>query len=250
MTRRAAGALGLGLLVGAGALSGCTSEVAGSASPAAQVGGATPSGEDPGGSGSGGGGAESGLVSCDWVSDGSGTDVGTPPEEVPAEGTSTLVMTLVDLGELTITLDSASAPCAAASMAFLAEAGFFDGTPCHRLVDQPSFGVLQCGDPTGSGTGGPGYRFDQEVTADTAYPAGTVAMANSGRPGSTGSQFFVCYVDTELSPDYTVVGTVDDEGLAIVQEIAAAGHDGSYEPSPGGGAPNEAVLFRSAEIVD
>ncbi|MGY1772291.1 peptidylprolyl isomerase [Blastococcus sp. SYSU D00813] len=202
------------------------------------------------GTGSPDGGAAGGgaTVSCDWVPDGSGVDVGTPPEEVPAEGSRSVVLTLGQ-GELTLTLDSAGAPCAAASTAYLADAGFFDGSPCHRLVDQPTFGVLQCGDPTGTGRGGPGYRFAEEVTADTEYPAGSVAMANSGRPGSTGSQFFICYVDTQLSPDYTVVGTLDDAGLAVVQEIAAAGDDGSFDPSPGGGAPNVDVVIESAVVV-
>lgn len=202
------------------------------------------------GAGGSGGSPDGGAatVSCDWVPDGTGVDVGTPPEQVPAEGTETVVMTLGQ-GELTLTLDSAGAPCAAASTAYLAGTGFFDGSPCHRMVDQPEFGVLQCGDPTGTGRGGPGYRFAEEVTADTTYPAGSVAMANSGRPGSTGSQFFICYVDTRLPPAYTVVGTLDDAGLAVVQEIAAAGHDGAYEPSPGGGVPNEEVVIESAEVA-
>ena len=203
-------------------------------------------GEETGGSASPAGGSE--TATCEWTPDGSGVDVGTPPEEVPAEGTSTVAMTFGQ-GELTLTLDSAGAPCAAASTAYLADAGFFDGSPCHRLVDQPTFGVLQCGDPTGTGRGGPGYRFAEEVSDDTEYPAGAVAMANSGRPGSTGSQFFICYVDTQLPPAYTLVGTLDDAGLAVVQEIAAAGDDGSFEPSPGGGAPNEDVVISSAELV-
>ncbi|RBY88319.1 peptidylprolyl isomerase [Blastococcus sp. TF02A-26] len=192
-------------------------------------------------------GSSGATVTCDWVSDGSGVDVGTPPEEVPAEGETTVAMTLGQ-GELLLTLDAASAPCAAASTAHLADAGFFDGSPCHRLVDSATFGVLQCGDPTGTGRGGPGYRFEQEVDADTAYPAGTVAMANSGAPGSTGSQFFICYVNTRLSPDYSVVGTLDDAGLDVVRGIAAAGHDGSFDPSPGGGAPIEDVVIESAEV--
>ncbi|WP_409330637.1 peptidylprolyl isomerase [Trujillonella humicola] len=217
-------------------LTGCAAEVPGTASPGESEGG-------PGGPGIGGA-----TVACDWVPDGSGVDVGTPPAEVAAEGTTTVAMTLGQ-GELTITLDSAGAPCAAASMGYLADTGFFDGSPCHRLVDQPAFGVLQCGDPTGTGTGGPGYRFAEEVTADTQYPAGSVAMANSGRPGSTGSQFFICYVDTRLPPAYTVVGTLDDAGLAVVQEIAAAGHDGAFEPSPGGGAPEEDLVIESAEVL-
>ncbi|SEO95819.1 peptidylprolyl isomerase [Trujillonella endophytica] len=243
MTWRAPGALVVGLLL----LAGCSSEVSGAASPAPVVGGATPT-TSSGAPTEDNGGAEAGTVACEWVPDGSGDGVGTPPDEVPAEGTTTLVLTLGQ-GDLTLTLDAASAPCAAASTAFLAQEGFFDGSPCHRLVDSSSFGVLQCGDPTGTGTGGPGYRFAQEVTEDTSYPAGTVAMANSGRPESTGSQFFLCFVDTQLSPDYTVVGTLDAAGLDVVREIAAAGHDGSLDPSPGGGAPNEPVVVESARVT-
>ena len=74
-------------------------------------------------------------------------------------------------------------------------------------------------------------------------------MANSGAPGSTGSQFFLCFVDTELSPDYTPVGTVDEAGLAVLDQIAEAGNDGSFEPSPGGGAPNTPVSIQTMTAV-
>ena len=193
-----------------------------------------------------------GTVACEYLPSDAGavTDVGTPPapDATPATGIAQLVMT-TGQGELTLTLDRAAAPCAAASFVFLAEQGFFDGSPCHREVDQPGFGVLQCGDPSGTGTGGPAYRFDQEVTPATEYPRGTIAMANSGSPGSTGSQFFLCFVDTVLSPDYSVVGTVDDAGLAVLDGIAAAGNDGSFEPSPGGGAPNVPVTIESMTVA-
>jgi peptidyl-prolyl cis-trans isomerase B (cyclophilin B) len=175
-------------------------------------------------------------------------DVGTPPDAdaVPAEGTVGLTMA-TNQGDLRLTLDRTSAPCAAHSFTFLAEQGFFDGSPCHRMVTQETFGVLQCGDPTGSGTGGPGYSFAEEVTPQTTYPRGTVAMANSGTPGSTGSQFFLVFTDSKLAPDYTVVGTVDEAGLQVLDAIAAAGDDGSFEPSPGGGAPNTPVTIESME---
>jgi cyclophilin family peptidyl-prolyl cis-trans isomerase len=169
-------------------------------------------------------------------------------EATPTQGTSTLLMT-TGQGDLTLTLDRASAPCAAASFTYLAEQKFFDGSACHREVNQPTFGVLQCGDPTGSGSGGPTYKFAEEVTPETTYPRGTIAMANSGTPGSTGSQFFLCFVDTQLSPDYTAVGTVDEAGLAVLDQIAAAGNDGSFEPSPGGGAPKTPVTIESMTVV-
>ena len=193
-------------------------------------------------------------VSCTYAPDDSGnpnlTEVGTPPdpESTPAKGTSTLLMS-TGQGDLTLTLDRAKAPCAAASFTYLAEQKFFDGSPCHRLVNGESFGVLQCGDPSGTGQGGPTYKFAEEVTPDTTYPRGTIAMANSGQPGSTGSQFFLCFTDSQLPPNYTAVGTVDEAGLAVLDQIAAGGNDGSMEPSPGGGAPNTPVTIESMTVV-
>jgi cyclophilin family peptidyl-prolyl cis-trans isomerase len=195
-----------------------------------------------------------GTISCNYLPDDSGNpnlkDVGTPPtpEATPTQGTATLLMS-TNQGDLTLTLDRTKAPCAAASFAYLASQKFFDGSPCHREVNQPTFGVLQCGDPTGTGQGGPTYKFAQEVTPETTYPRGTIAMANSGAPETTGSQFFLCFVDTQLSPDYTAVGTVDEAGLAVLDKIAAAGNDGSFEPSPGGGAPKLPVTIESMTVV-
>jgi cyclophilin family peptidyl-prolyl cis-trans isomerase len=195
-----------------------------------------------------------GTVACDYQPDTSGNpnlkDVGTPPtpEATPTQGTDTLLMS-TGKGDLTLNLDRASAPCAAASFTYLAQQKFFDNSPCHREVNQDAFGVLQCGDPTGTGQGGPTYKFAQEVTASTTYPRGTIAMANSGSPNSTGSQFFLCFTDTQLSPDYSAVGTVDEAGLAVLDQIAAAGNDGSFEPSPGGGAPKDPVTITSMTVV-
>ncbi|CAA9321854.1 MAG: Probable peptidyl-prolyl cis-trans isomerase B (PPIase B) (Rotamase B) [uncultured Friedmanniella sp.] len=194
--------------------------------------------------------ADGDTVTCEWVAAGDGpavVDVGTPPEQVPATGTGTLTLALGQ-GPLELTLDRAGAPCAAASFTHLAEQGFFDGSPCHREVNLEQFGVLQCGDPSGTGRGGPSYRFGVEVTDETSYPRGTVAMANSGQPDSTGSQFFLCFTDSQLPPDYTVVGTVDEAGLEVLDGIAEAGNDGSFEPSPGGGAPAEPVTIESVTV--
>ena len=195
-----------------------------------------------------------GTIACTYSPDDSGNpnlkDVGTPPtpEATPTQGTSTLLMS-TNQGDLTLTLDRAKAPCAAASFAYLASQKFFDGSPCHREVNQPTFGVLQCGDPTGSGSGGPSYKFAQEIPAGTTYPRGTIAMANTGQPDSTGSQFFLCFVDTQLSPDYTPVGTVDEAGLAVLDKVAAAGNDGSFEAQAGGGAPKLPVTINTMAVV-
>lgn len=195
-----------------------------------------------------------GTVACTYSPDESGnpnlTDVGTPPtpEATPTQGTATLLMS-TNQGDLTLTLDRAKAPCASASFVYLASQQFFDGSPCHREVNQPTFGVLQCGDPTGSGSGGPSYKFAQEVPEGTTYPRGTIAMANTGQPNSTGSQFFLCFVDTQLPPDYTPVGTVDEAGLAVLDTVAAAGNDGSFEAQAGGGAPNLPVTINTMTVV-
>ena len=195
------------------------------------------------------GGGEGGF--CEFTPDTSGNpntvDVGMPPSEVPTTGTTDLTL-VTNFGGVVLTLDRGAAPCAAASFVHLAEAGFFDGTHCHRLTDAPAFQVLQCGDPTGTGSGGPAYTYPTDVTGQEAYPRGTIAMANSGA-GYDGSQFFLCYGDTELSPDYTVVGTVDEGGLQVLDEIAANGDDGSLDPSPGGGAPNEPVVIVTATVA-
>jgi peptidyl-prolyl cis-trans isomerase B (cyclophilin B) len=105
--------------------------------------------------------------------------------------------------------------------------------------------VLQCGDPTGSGSGGPGYQFGEEnlpADAENNYPAGTVAMANAG-PGTNGSQFFLVYEDTTLPPSYTVFGTIT-EGLDVVRTVAEAGVEGGG----GDGAPAQPVSIERVEI--
>ena len=194
-----------------------------------------------------------GTIACTYSPDTSGNtnlkDVGTPPtpEATPTKGTATLLMS-TNQGDLTLTLDRAKAPCAAASFAFLAQQKFFDGSPCHREVNEPTFGVLQCGDPSGSGAGGPAYKFAQEVPSGTTYPRGTIAMANTGQPNSTGSQFFLCFTDTQLSPDYSPVGTVDAAGLAVLDKIAAAGKNGSFASQAGGGAPNIPVTITTMAV--
>ena len=193
-----------------------------------------------------------GTVTCTYSPDESGNpdlkDVGTPPtpEATPAEGTSTLLMS-TDQGDLTLTLDRAKAPCAAASFTFLAQQKFFDGSVCHRLVNQEGFGVLQCGDPTGTGSGGPTYKYAEEVTADTTYPKGTIAMAKTNQPNTTGSQFFLCFVDTSLPPEYLVVGTVDDAGLAVLEKVAAGGIK-DVGPT-GDGAPAIPVNISTLSVV-
>ncbi|HET7309898.1 MAG TPA: peptidylprolyl isomerase [Mycobacteriales bacterium] len=140
-------------------------------------------------------------------------------------------------GTITVAMDGKAAPHTVNSFVFLAGKHYFDNTKCHRLTTSGIY-VLQCGDPTGTGTGGPGYQFRDENLKGATYPAGTVAMANAG-PGTNGSQFFFVYADTQLSPNYTPFGKVTS-GLDILKAIAAKGSN-----PPGDGAPNQPVVITS-----
>lgn len=137
--------------------------------------------------------------------------------DTAATHTATLETTC---GTLALDLDAAAAPRTVNSFAFLAGEGYFDHTRCHRLTTEGIY-VLQCGDPTATGMGGPGYKFDDENLAGAVYPAGTVAMANAG-PGTNGSQFFLVYRDTQLPPNYTPFGRIT-EGLDALNNVANAG---------------------------
>lgn len=141
-----------------------------------------------------------------------------------------------------LTLDRTKTPCTTNSFVSLAAQGYFDKTSCHRLVDSGIF-VLQCGDPTGTGSGGPGYEFADELTGTETYQAGTLAMANAG-PNTNGSQFFIVYADSMLPPSYTVFGHVDAAGLKVVRQIGKAGQDNSFG-SAGGGKPNAPAVIES-----
>ncbi|MFC8923353.1 peptidylprolyl isomerase [Cellulosimicrobium sp. NPDC057127] len=162
----------------------------------------------------------------------------TLPPPSAAEGREWTTALATSAGDLTLSLDGAAAPQAVASFVSLAEAGYFDGTTCHRLTTE-GIHVLQCGDPTATGTGGPGYSFGpvENAPADDVYPAGTVAMARQGGAAdSMGSQFFLVYEDSTIPSDaaggYTVFGTITS-GLDVVQAVADAGTvDGSGDGSP------------------
>jgi peptidyl-prolyl cis-trans isomerase B (cyclophilin B) len=163
----------------------------------------------------------------------------TPPRSgrVPTDPDSVSASMSTSRGPIGIQLDNGKAPCTVNSFASLAQQGYFDGTTCHRLTTDPQLGVLQCGDPSGTGTGGPGYRFaneyptnqyrlsDPALKTPVMYPRGSLAMANKGS-GTNGSQFFLVYKDSMLPPGYTVFGKIDDTGLATLDKIAAAGVEG------------------------
>jgi peptidyl-prolyl cis-trans isomerase B (cyclophilin B) len=174
----------------------------------------------------------------------------TPPPAGPTSTEGIVPATMqTSAGPIGLTLDRALAPCTVNSFISLAKQGFYANSPCHRLVTNPGLQVLQCGDPTGSGAGGPGYTVPDEVFPELTYGRGYVAMANTGQPDSGGSQFFLIYGQTQLPPDYTVFATITPEGLEVINEIARAGDDGSLEPSPGGGKPNAPVTITSVDIA-
>ncbi|WP_018549025.1 peptidylprolyl isomerase [Streptomyces sp. LaPpAH-108] len=152
-------------------------------------------------------------------------------------------------GDIGIALKTAAAPHTVNSFDFLANKGFFDHTKCHRLTTNGIY-VLQCGDPTGVGNGGPGYTLpdenlkDKSLTKNT-YPAGTVAMANTGQKHTGGSQFFLVYKDSPLPPSYTPFGTIDKAGLKVLDKIAKAGES----TGQGDGAPNATVVIDKATVA-
>ena len=147
-------------------------------------------------------------------------------------------------GRVTFRALTGKAPCTTFSFRFLAQRGYFDRTHCHRLTTQKIY-VLQCGDPTGTGSGGPGYSFRDENLSGATYPAGTVAMANSG-PNTNGSQFFFVWKDTKLSPAYTPFGQVTG-GMDVLRKIAAGGEDD--QNGPGDGFPTLPVGIARVRIA-
>lgn len=162
---------------------------------------------------------------CEYIPAGEAAKPNKLPPTVDVETEQVYDVTVAtDRGDIVFTMDSAEAPCTANNLRSLAHSTYFDDTPCHRLTTQ-GINVLQCGDPTGTGAGGPGYTFADENLEGATYPRGTVAMANAG-PGTNGSQFFLVYEDTQLPPSYTPFGTITS-GLDVLEEVAAAGSDES-----------------------
>ena len=178
-----------------------------------------------------------------------------PPSDPPADEPATVIIG-TSAGDIRVALEPEQAPCAVNSLVSLADQGYFDGTRCHRLTTQGAF-VLQCGDPSGTGRGGPGYSFADELVANDprlqpcgadsgqdycTYNVGTVAMANAG-PDTNGSQFFLVYGNSKFPPSYTVLGHMDAAGVKVVKDVAAKGIDPATATGPGDGAPAEPVTI-------
>ncbi|MEZ0353125.1 peptidylprolyl isomerase [Mycobacterium sp. pR1184] len=177
-----------------------------------------------------------------------------PPRtgKVPTDPAQVSASMATSQGNIGLMLANNESPCTVNSFASLIGQKYFDNTKCHRLTTSDTLGVLQCGDPKGDGTGGPGYQFANEYPTDqyppndpklreaVLYPRGTLAMANAG-PGTNGSQFFMVYKDSQLPPQYTVFGTIQPDGLAVLDKIAKGGINGGGED----GAPNSEVTIKS-----
>ncbi|CAM3201874.1 peptidylprolyl isomerase [Nocardioides dubius] len=176
---------------------------------------------------------------CSYPTDGSAPakEADAPPAEPTRTGKvkATIATTV---GDLAITLDADKAPCTVNSFVSLAEQGYYDDTTCHRLAVQEGFKLLQCGDPSATGAGGPGYSYADELDGSETYPAGTIAMANAG-PDTNGSQFFLVIGDTGLPASYTVFGTFETAGIKALEKVVAKGNDDSI--GDGTGKPNLAV---------
>jgi peptidyl-prolyl cis-trans isomerase B (cyclophilin B) len=186
--------------------------------------------------------------------DSAGKPAPKPPNGKVATDPAQIGLTIVtNQGRIGLQLANNESPCTVSSFVTLAQGAYFDNTECHRLTTSQSLSVLQCGDPKGDGTGGPGYQFADEYPADqyppgdpalkqpVVYPRGTLAMANAG-PGTDGSQFFMVYRDSLLPPAYTVFGTISPAGLAVLDKIASAGVSGGGDD----GAPATEVTITSA----
>jgi peptidyl-prolyl cis-trans isomerase B (cyclophilin B) len=177
-------------------------------------------------------------VTCEYPEDGMGAAKAVePPPSDATVGGEVPVSIETSVGTFHATLDAGTTPCTVNSFVSLADQNYFNGTDCHRMTTEGIY-VLQCGDPTATGSGGPGYSFADELSGQETYGAGTLAMANAG-PNTNGSQFFIVYADTPLPPSYTVFGSVDDATVELIQGVA---DDGTNDANGAGdGTPNTPV---------
>ncbi len=180
-----------------------------------------------------------------------------PPRtgKVPTDPATVSVSMVTSQGNIGLLLANNESPCTVNSFASLVNQRFFNDTKCHRLTTAATLSVLQCGDPKGDGTGGPGYQFGNEYPTDqyppndpklrepVIYPRGTLAMANAG-PDTNSSQFFLVYKDSQLPPQYTVFGTIQADGLATLDKIAKGGVAGGTED----GKPATEVTIKSVML--
>ncbi len=187
-----------------------------------------------------------GYTSVDLAQNPNLKNTGFPPDPKPTPTKTIVADFATNRGTIQVTFDGKAAPCNVQSLAYLIGKKFFNNTPCPRAVDQGIY-ALQCGDPSGTGSGGPSYTVKDENLAAAKYTAGAVAMANGG-PNTNGSQFFFVTKDSSkgLAKSYTVVGHVS-KGLDILQKVVAGGNDGSNQA--GGGKPKLPLGFTTVKIA-
>ncbi|HEX4660936.1 MAG TPA: peptidylprolyl isomerase [Streptosporangiaceae bacterium] len=183
---------------------------------------------------------------CTYTASGTASRKVSPPAAKPDYKASYRATITTNLGNIVIDLLNSKATCTVNSFISLASQKFYNGTPCPRLTTSGGLYILQCGDPTGTGSGGPGYAFASENLTGATYPAGTLAMANTGVPDSNGSQFFLVYKNSTLAPSYTPFGTIVS-GLNILQTVGSRGF-GPPLNSAGGGAPKDKVDIERVTI--
>ncbi len=169
---------------------------------------------------------------CSYPASGTAAKEVSAPTNLEPLNTGTVESTIVLNGQdVPVSLDRAGAPCGVNAFLSLASQGFYDNTSCHRLTVSDQLNILQCGDPTGQGNGGPGFSFATEPPASGDYAVGTVALANAGAD-TNGSQFFIVYGKTTLSPEYTILGKVTGEGMRVIDGIAAKGVQNGAQDGP------------------
>lgn len=192
------------------------------------------------------------TVTCTYPAKGEAAKQVKTPQTANVSTKGTVTVTLnTSAGEIPMELDRSVSPCTVNAIVSLASQKYFDNTVCHRLTTQ-GIHVLQCGDPTGTGTGGPGFEFANEFPTDEAdgsstpvnYQRGTIAMANAGKD-TNGSQFFLNYDDSPLPPNYTYFGQISEEGLKTLDKIAEGGVQGGGAD----GTPAEEVKINSATVA-
>ena len=168
------------------------------------------------------------------------------PEEVLDTKKTYTVSMKTSCGTISWELFDDQAPKTANSLVFLAGKKFYDGSFCHRMTASEGLNVLQCGDPDGTGAGGPGYTLPEENLTGAKYTRGFVAMAKTQAPNSTGSQFFLINKDSQLPPEYTIIGKMDEASLKVLDTIAKIGiePDGASD-----GPPKQKVYIETFRVT-
>lgn len=186
---------------------------------------------------------------CSYPASGTAAREVTAPSNLSPANTGTVDAEIkLNGAAVPVTLDRELAPCAVNSFLSLASQGFYDDTDCHRLTNSGALNILQCGDPSGVGNGGPGYTFAGETQDEVKYEVGTVALANSG-PDTNGSQFFIVYGNTEIN-GYTVIGKVSADGMKAVDAIAEQGVTGKRQTGkPIGAAKIDSVTVPADAVA-